>query len=1227
MQKQGDSMLSTQTNFSVYDSTGVNSIAANKENLPAARNSRMSYALLDGESTSNSICPNMESTALHRLSGENLGSDSVVEELFQVQNLEAHCFQQPKLAEIACTTNLNQTAMEVSMMWQDIMSQTKEAGVINKTSSRMGNTINLVKESESNSRAPLAARQTIYYNGQMEGEMEIEKTVQQNTIYYQTANDDMDESVFKIPPGTSAQQRSIHHNPEAGHGTTTTDLVVAKHRQTIHFNDENGELEESVLPQMGLANGHQTIHFHTDGSAMEESVLEVTKFTATRGRDSYFPGGSSDHPRENPLTKRQTIHYPEDGDAMDETVRDVQQRSEISEKEHQMEESVVVDQRLTLGKKSRESCFIAPENKENLTETHRITRGMASKIRQTIHYQAEDANMDESHRQATNDLPRIVASKPSRQTIIFKESNAAMDESMAHGPNIEYSAPANVQLTQETLPQKSNRQSIHFNGNEGMMEESVRYPIQPTMKNTRQSIHFNEVNNGMDESVQIKVPVAQDILIGRGEDLRQRKMNPRSTICFQAEEGHMDESVNPPKILSNPRQTIHFRPDEAAMDESVNRMTVVTQVNSARQTINFNATAGAMEESRRVSPVPHHTIYNAEQMDVDENILQKIATRRETVYYQAQDGNMDESHVVGQQFIPKPVLPMDKVQKNVGRQTVYYQDENGGLDETKLGSEKERQEVQRPMNLKSRQTIYDERQMDVSVADYERNKTLHVPIEVQKGSARNQRQTIYYNDAELDVTGAPQIQQQPNDQAHNDQLSLPPTRRGTIYDQTGMEESIIVPARDKSVIQALPVQSAVLPKDRQTIYFNQADDAGMDETIAVLEMEKPMGPLQRSMRLQSGNKSIAGIQGPLERSVMMQQSQRIEAQANVDEESFKSPAAKQRKTIYYQQDDGMEESMQVPHIQMERTMQQVTGAEPKELKRPRETIYTAATMEESMRGPPIRRGTFNVPKEDSVMLGKFMPSSTMKNSTAFDIPEDSMVSDLNNLDDSIELMDSYGKGCPVNSSKYVPRASHSPNLVNETVNDLNLNFNVTGLIIPPKQKTEEQPISKPLSKIPVRTPSKQKKSMAKCDMSAVDVPRDASVIVPRSRFQEEELRQDHTIVDAIKAPRMSIPVLSVNNVDATMEPQAFGEIVEEEDVPKAIDPPTTTKSCRGILEYRVDVEKFKSLDFGAAVDQLRDLNIKVHKVCNTILIDQTMYIPRLGTEVSLKQEIFEKAEE
>lgn len=1320
MQKAGDSTAPSQMDISSMHELAPNATAANKENIgPKPQPPRCSFALLDDEM---SPANHTDRTMLHALPQEHSSTEySNYSQVFQLKSFVG--VQNPPHPSVNAT--MNDTV--VTMLWEDIMSQTKQ--VPKQISPQtMGNAMDLSADGRtmeiSRRDTVLRTRETIY-----EGHMDMsaksvivprteqspdlyqnnvisqQTTKSRNTVYYDLVNAQIEESLLRA---------TIHFNPEDCHldesnqlpvdnlNHTVTGTKKKTTRETVYYALEEGDMEMSsrggggpmMPPPLPTVHAtRQTIYYNTPETAPMEESLILPNTVPIVDKENYTPivvpsGGVAKH--------RQTIHYqPEEGQ-MDET---------ISGEEKPIPPPTLMQTRAQ--KNSRQTIVFHEEN-GGLDESLQIVsnKGVgdyqqgftapapARSSRQTIH---EGADMDESVRHPPHQLPQVPPSKH-RQTIHFNPNDGEMDESLQINNQILPTPTMSLQSTNLPRP-NAIRQSVYFGADNGQMDLSVAQPrVPPT---GRQSVYFGAENGQMDESIAV-------------QPMRSVNKN-RQTILFNHNEGQMDESViQQPVPIKKSRQTIHFNPQEGGMDESL-QLSVATPtvtfhdkliqqqptMTTGRQSVYFGAEGGAMDESVMVK-TPGRSMYHPQEeedmMEVEEG-PQKTPGKRGTIYYQPTEGHMDESRVIpgGQGpaedhqksiFIPPPQTKQQKC-----RQTVYYHPENAGLDETKVNddsvghgqhqlmAETSSRPVTRATAAKLRQTIYNPGEMEVSMTLDGARQENRVPEEVMRAMApQPRRQTVYYQDQnnDLDESGAIPLQKQQKPEVIRTMATPGPQkviyndRRGTIHynpDDGGMEESMVLaktpkvePQQRNNVTQNNVISH--VNRARQTIHYNnQAEEGGMDETLVPEVVEKKperrMGPLEMSLRARAnksggvGNLSVHEI---LQMSMHEKSRKVSEGDENMEEASV----------VHRQQ------QLQWDHNMDESVMKAVVVKETRQSSR--QTIYQPVEMEESMRQTAkdqpqchSRRGTFNIPPEESKIHFQERMSVMAKSNREMDLME----SDLNNSEDSIELQDSQDRATRPMSRASQRMSLASPMIQDETVNDLILNFNMTGQNFGQKEEEEEDrkedqtqvhqlTIAKGTSRIPVakiaRTPRKTViSSENRLDLSTVDtVCRDAGQVMPRCAFGglEDLNKGEMTFIDGKKQQfqeeiRMSIPAFVDEQINSTKR-QTMLEMRElEEDEEVLEDEREFTLKRHGkqssnwedhkevlkaeVPKYRqLDVELLKDLDFEEGREKIKMLRYMVEKATHATPVDQSLYLAGNKTtteEKGLRDEIMKEIKE
>lgn len=1305
--KAGDSTAPSHLDISGAASMMCETVQTNKENM-GPQPPRISFALLDNEV---SASPE-DRTILHALPHENNSSENAeYAELFQLKS-----FLGTKKPLDASAT-LKESAMEVSMMWQDIMSQTKEPTATNKIPI-MGNTMDLTAASRDmdisgRSTTVLRTRETIY-----EGHMDISKSV----IVPRNPQDTVYNNVISIK--SSSQRQTVYYDPV--NGNMDQSVAVPSSRETIHFNPEDCHLDESIMLnelQSRQPPVRQTIHY-----ADENDCMEMSGRKTTHQQTVHYNGEIDENmslvvvpqmvgvDKENyPVQRkgRETVHYAAGDGDMDMSrgggmllPPPSKNRATI----YYAPESATMEESIVLPPTTVAAYHIPTVDKDN------YLGGALPKHRPTIHFQTHNAEMDE-----TIHAPSAAAAapKPSRQTIVFREEEGQLEESLqiaSRAPPPPDSSPA--------VAQKPSRQTIHFNAVEGddLMDESVRQQpthtlhernhSQRTATISRQTINLPQSEANMDESVQIAPALPTNVCPA---NLPRPTATIRQSVYYNENEGQMDESIaaaQPKKArksvyfgaegaemdvsaVSAPRvtrQTIHFDRQEAQMDESI-AVEVVTK--KSRPTIHFNhpSAEAAMEESVReergyvahepngdleVPPLqppsqwshaPRQTIVfdrNAEG-GMDESVAPQRVTRQ-SVYFGPEGGQMEESVIVqprhgyNEKDNDEDMMEVEEgAQRTPGKRgTILFRPEEGAMDETGgVGGiiDAPRPKTRAATEQRLRQTTYDRREMEVSMNVLAGDAMMRmreegVAAQIALPTQSNRpRHSVYYRDqdnCDLDISCAPAVPAVPVPSNANVSRSNP--RRETVHfsqDDGGMEESLVISKTGNKCIAEYNASRA-------------AEQTAMHESsgaIADVEPERRMGPLEMSLRTRSNRSGVVGSGNRTVREALeiaIHERSRREMTANKSGEELLL---------------AMEESMQVGHKSRPQN----------DLKRrSRETIFQAAAMEESLvvHPPPApdvqltRRGTFNVPLEESKMqsVPTQRSSSALLKNNATAMDWDSLVSDLNNSEDSVELLDSQDR-----ATRPMSRASQRMSLASpllpqdETVNELILNFNVTGQFVGPKelageeeeQEQEQEPdqvkqlaastTRSIISRIPVAKVASTPRRIAEAerlDLSTVDsVCRDAVAPAMMSRFTfgvGADPKDEITFVDGRKGQlmdvehRLSIPAFveeELERMDQTKRQTMLeikellsdgdGEADEEEVSPRVTQVNTAAAKYR-----QLDFELLGNIDFEEARELLKTMRFQVEKVMHTSPVEQSLYLCKTMTEErGLKDEIRREIEE
>lgn len=960
-----------------------------------------------------------------------------------------------------------------------------------------------------------------------------------------------------------------------------------------------------------------------------------------------------------------------------------------------------------------------------VSDSDMMLEGRQATPRQTIHYQADDGQMEESLAAINRTVPLVkefvlvdshqvigAIAKP-RQTIHYQADDGQMDESLAV-------TQANIRLHGQAIGNP--RQTIHFSGQTGVMDES----LWADKSSAPPSQHAEGI---LEESTQPK-NFHQPINLKSQEDgIYEQSRNTRQTIHFNQHNGAMDESLvrnNGPNISrgtkewtqNKRKQTIHFRDDEAALEETL------APVMPSRNTIYFTPSSGEMDESLHVNGYPHHddmeveegpqktpgkrgTIYfrdehaaldvtktasaqlqqtvcdeggmNFSQIEVLQNIpsAEKELRSRQTVYYQEQDIALDVSSQVSTivQNVPR-------------RETVYYSAEQGLMEESSVMPhpklehfakpqtdkphrstiyyhEPQQTQLDESLNMeigklqKKRHTIYDNKGMDISVNDVKISPD-SLPVNEAAEEIRY-RPTVYYRDTDagLDLSCVDKKQS--------------PTRRTILFNREGggMEESMVMATPKEqsvamSVIQQQHPNNYYHPEQTQRdVSLMLGGEATSTKPLQPrgLKLRQTIydhGVMDISLCVNKGNVHvIAPIQHistptvkPMPTAYFPVSEEELDvSKVSPSRDSHQSTvenvvAAPRRQTIHFnREDDGMEESLMMvrdPVISNSVGPVKERPIGPLELSRTRaaRNISLVAPMEETVIVPNIRRSTFNVPPEEArVPLKSYRLQGTISEG-------ESMVSDLNNFEDSIELIDSNGNA-PTGPNVTQRMSLQSPDV---TVHDLNLNFNVTGQIVVPKEdeaaeqeeewKKNAEVVSKS-SRIPVakalRTPRKELRRDAISDHSTVDlVCRDA--IPAMSTFAELNVDEEtHAIFRAKPDPRLSIPVFSgmqdnvlrqtmLNMNDVTEFDPDMDD--EEEEKESGQQQETDQGTVEVAIHRQLNIDKFKNFDYGVGVRLMKNLRYKVASILNATPVDQSVvYMAKPIEEMSLRQRVMNEIEE
>lgn len=1109
--QKSETTIPSQMDISVTSMVDATKAVANKENVVPSRRVQHSIAFLEDE---NSELRSPEKTLLHVHPTDNLSGDDGIggKEIFQLKSFVAnvpHAIEErrPSVNDSAC--------MEVSMIWQDILAQSKIASVRNKSIAKMGNTMDLASKDN-----VLVARQTIHYqadDGLMEqsiaGSIRLE------------IND-------PIHSGKDSAWVGNHQ----GNG------AIGKQRQTIHYWAEDGRMDESV------------------------AVTEASD------RPQYI---------ENP---RQTIIFNGQTGVMDE---------------------------------SGPSAVANPA--EEILDKSPQPKGLIAS-RQTIHFNAQTGVIDESLiasrniHETTNFKSRLDHSKNTRQTIHFNQMSGAMDESLVRN-NI--STGAGEWPLEESVDVKR-QQTIHFRSDEATLEETVA-----AVRSTKHSVYYTSSNGAMDESVQVTDHTQhEDMEVEEGP---QKTPGKRGTIYFRDEHAALDVTGSTGSQLE---QTVR---GDGGMDPSLQNIPLA----EGRQTIYYQGQDIALDvSSRHVS-----------------TIVQNVP-RRGTVYYSSEQGLMEESCVMAHpkdEYLAKPVTRQPQ------RPTIYCQEpQQAKVDEStnvEIGKDNIREELK---DQEQRHTIYDSKGMDISVRDV-RNTPVFLPGGVADEETRY-KATNFNRGQDVSCV-----------------VQRPSSKRGTILfnrEEGGMEESILMETpKEKSFAMSGIQQQQQQTCIRPTIYYNP-EQAQIDGTLMVGEATntKPFPP--RSLKLRQTiyehgvmdislgpNKSNINVIAPIQQitgTVPVEEPLRRQTvyypgnEGELDVSNAPPPSnshlltadnvevAPRRQTIHFsRENDSMDESIEMlgeSAVSNSIAPMKEKPIGPLEFSRARaaRNASLVAPMEETMIVPNIRRGTFNVPPEEArIPLKNNMMQCTI-------MEGESMDSDLNNFEDSIELIDSNG-------ADVTPRISlPSPDLGNVTVHDLNLNFNVTGQILVPKEDDEEDQVRKNIdvvsksSRIPVakalRTPRKEMRADAISDISTVDVVcRDA--IPAMSTFAELNVDEKDTQAIFRGKPdfRLSIPVFSgmqVNPLRQTMldmnDVTEFEPDMDDEERIQQQEPEEDTVAT--LMHRELNIENFKNFDYGVGIRLVKNLRYKVASIFNATPVDQSVYLAKPAEEMSLRQRIMVEIE-
>lgn len=1443
MLKTSDSTLCSQMDISAGTSTCEprHSIpVANKENVgppPNAPNSlQYSFALLqedllpiDGNSSRKD-----NQTNLHAMPSDFSNEDPDYGDIFQLRSFmnasagRVSDYQQPSVV-------FNEMGTEVSMMWQDIMSETKLPG--NKMP--MINDAN-VMEITGKRASVLRTRETIY-DGQMDLSMpaktvivqrnvEVHKmenyqqkqsAVHQQTVHFDAADCELDESInlHSIKPKSretihyeqqsgnmdisrSTIQQTVYygapiemtmvdkenypvipkgrrtiHEPavmdesvcpvpvadkenlvQQGAVPKTQSNIVRNTRQTIVFNAENDNLDESVhisgptsVPSLTVGTKRQTVHYNHNDGQMDESIqihnhqlksVPPSAYNIQQNknpRQTIYAQENMDESTDHNVIKvnqqrmqnpRQTIHFNDGGmdesiqihhgqsivvqkslglsqqknprhtvyaqDPMEESVvipsntakktNRVNSRQTIvfNQNEGGMDESIQIDHKQSMGPqqpstqlpKPRQTIYAPQVMDESIVQP--VTGHTKQNPRQTIHFNPAEGGMDESMQlknQQSVVLPPsagYLQQKNSRKTVYAQDP---MDESIV--------VPSEVTLVNK-IDKKASRQTIVFDQNEGGMDESIQINHEQSMRmstvpvqqrNTRQTVHYNPNDGGMDESIQIQ----RDQTLRNAPVSIQQPRNMRQTIYDQ---NAMDESYVSKGKPQNPRQTIHYNPNNCGMDESIqmnheetakihnqhvamksSRQTVYTQDPmdesikeirvaegkplNPRQTINFNANEGCMDESIQIE---HHqsikmaasaTITQPKKArhmdamdDMDETItlpvtatfdskVEKIKARQ-TIHYDPNDGGMDESIQINQEQSMR--MSTAPVQQRNTRQTIHYNPNDGGMDESICIQRDQTMKVPSAPNQQlrnTRQTIYYQDAMNESC--------------VSKEKLKNPRQTIHFNANDGKLDESIQINQEQSMRMPTAPVLQRNTRQ-TVYNQENMDESNRAPIAEKKnprqTIYAMDAmdESIVLPKNpqpsnaRQTIHYNP-NNGGMEESILISKEEITGEPSLSAMQRKSRQ--------TIHNEVDMDES--TVGQENIDA-GIKPRLRSGRQTIYYSDGDKMEESMAVSKTPFPIVTNQV-----QEIVTPLNVDEDAMDFEEGCQKTPGKnRGTFVVqPEQHQQSRVSLQPNATLQC--------DSNLSDLNNTEDSIQLLDSQDVARPMSRANMSQRMSLASPLLpqDETVNDLILNFNMTGHreVLEEEQEEEdeleaEEPSqkrqkSKETSKIPVlRTPRKLNRTedMPR-DLSPVDIVcRDAPGMVFEGAGAELNFGREITFIEGkngkrqLEEIRMSIPefheqeMIRLNNsrrqTMLELEEELRDNVSDDQEEEIALVP-----------QYReLNVQKINEMDFDEGKKLMQMMKVRIEQMVDSVKqneMEQSLYLSRTTVEdKALKENIW-----